>query len=205
MILSDKKVCIIGAAGLLGYQLVVDCLELGAEVIAVDLDLEKLNYKLSQETYIESSERLSLKTLDITDEIKVVDFFNNIGSIDGLVNCAYPRNSEYGTAFGEVSLSSFNENVSLNLGTSFLLMQEAANYFLANKTPLSLVNIASIYGVVAPKFEIYEGTNMTTPVEYAAIKAAIIHLNLLFKGAMYVIIRSAFFVVLSLCVVYFWL
>jgi NAD(P)-dependent dehydrogenase (short-subunit alcohol dehydrogenase family) len=35
----------------------------------------------------------------------------------------------------------------------------------------------SIYGVVAPKFGIYEGTNMTKPVEYAAIKSALIHLS----------------------------
>ncbi|ENO1894603.1 SDR family oxidoreductase, partial [Vibrio vulnificus] len=41
----------------------------------------------------------------------------------------------------------------------------------------SLVNISSIYGVVAPKFEIYNNTPMTMPVEYAAIKSAIQHLN----------------------------
>ena len=40
-----------------------------------------------------------------------------------------------------------------------------------------MVNIASVYGVVAPKFGIYNDTTMTMPVEYAAIKAAIIHLT----------------------------
>jgi len=41
----------------------------------------------------------------------------------------------------------------------------------------NIVNISSIYGVVAPKFEIYEGTSMTVPVEYAAIKSGQIHLT----------------------------
>ena len=41
----------------------------------------------------------------------------------------------------------------------------------------NIVNIASIYGFSAPKFEIYERTDMTIPVEYAAIKGAIINLT----------------------------
>jgi NAD(P)-dependent dehydrogenase (short-subunit alcohol dehydrogenase family) len=65
----------------------------------------------------------------------------------------------------------------LHLGSSFLIMQQCAVYFKNNITPFSLVNIASIYGVVSPDFSIYENTPMTMPVEYAAIKSAIIHLN----------------------------
>ena len=42
---------------------------------------------------------------------------------------------------------------------------------------MCLINISSIYGVIAPKFEIYENTLMTTPVEYAAIKSGLIHLT----------------------------
>ena len=40
-----------------------------------------------------------------------------------------------------------------------------------------IVNIASIYGMVAPRFEIYENTTMTTPVEYAAIKSGLLQLT----------------------------
>ena len=39
------------------------------------------------------------------------------------------------------------------------------------------MNLASVYGVVAPKFAIYQDTPMTMPVEYAAIKAAILQLT----------------------------
>ncbi len=41
----------------------------------------------------------------------------------------------------------------------------------------NIINIASIYGFAAPNFEIYEGTDMTVPVEYAAIKGAVINLT----------------------------
>jgi NAD(P)-dependent dehydrogenase (short-subunit alcohol dehydrogenase family) len=40
-----------------------------------------------------------------------------------------------------------------------------------------IINLASIYGVSAPDFSIYEGTEMTMPVAYSAIKAGIIALT----------------------------
>ena len=42
--------------------------------------------------------------------------------------------------------------------------------------------MSSIYGFVAPKFEIYDETEMTMPVEYAAIKAAILNLTKYFAS-----------------------
>ena len=41
----------------------------------------------------------------------------------------------------------------------------------------NIINMSSIYGAIAPRFAIYTGTNMTMPVEYAAVKSAIIHLT----------------------------
>jgi NAD(P)-dependent dehydrogenase (short-subunit alcohol dehydrogenase family) len=41
----------------------------------------------------------------------------------------------------------------------------------------SIINLASIYGIVAPDFSIYEGTELTMPVAYASIKAGIIALT----------------------------
>jgi NAD(P)-dependent dehydrogenase (short-subunit alcohol dehydrogenase family) len=65
----------------------------------------------------------------------------------------------------------------LHLGSAFIFTQQCAAYFNTNKQPFSLVNIASVYGVIAPKFSIYDGTQMTMPVEYAAIKAALLNLS----------------------------
>ena len=41
----------------------------------------------------------------------------------------------------------------------------------------NIINIASIYGVIPPRFEIYEDTSMINPISYAAIKSAIIHIT----------------------------
>jgi NAD(P)-dependent dehydrogenase (short-subunit alcohol dehydrogenase family) len=39
----------------------------------------------------------------------------------------------------------------------------------------NIINISSVYGVIPPKFELYEKTSMTMPVEYAVIKSGLIH------------------------------
>ena len=174
---KGKTICVFGAGGLLGKELVTNLLTAGAKVIAVDVSIDKLQIIFREMGLINSSNPIIMDNVDITCEVQVCDFFQRTEGIDGIVNCAYPRNSSYGKKFADVSLASFNENISLHLGSSFLIMRESAKYFLADKRKFSLVNIASIYGVIAPRFEIYDGTEMTMPIEYAAIKSAIIHLN----------------------------
>ncbi len=177
MMLNEKKILVVGAGGLLGAQTVQSLLNHKAFVIAADLNVSSLENKLVTQGIDVKSSHLSCAPLDITNAQQVIDFFSNLNELDGLVNCTYPRNKNYGRDFLEVNLTDFNENLSLHLGSAFLLMQQCAAFFLRKKTPFSLVNIASVYGVIPPKFSIYKNTPMTMPVEYAAIKSAIIHMN----------------------------
>jgi NAD(P)-dependent dehydrogenase (short-subunit alcohol dehydrogenase family) len=48
---------------------------------------------------------------------------------------------------------------------------------MKNNLSGSIINIASIYGVQAPDFGVYENTNMTSPAAYSAIKGGIINLT----------------------------
>ena len=64
----------------------------------------------------------------------------------------------------------------MNLGGYFLTSQFFAKYFYEQGYG-NIINLASIYGVIAPRFEIYDNTPMTMPVEYAAIKSGLIHLS----------------------------
>lgn len=176
-LLKNKKILIAGAGGLLGSHLVNALLEQNSSVIAADINLGSMQTRLLELGVDINNERLFLTTLDITDEPSVKKLFVELDHIDGAVNATYPRNNTYGAHFFDVSLDSFNSNLSLHLGSAFLFSQQAASYFKTRQTPFSLVNISSIYGVIAPKFDVYENTQMTMPVEYAAIKAAIQHLS----------------------------
>lgn len=175
--MTSKKILIVGAGGLLGSSLVKFLIEKGHTLVAVDQDVEKMMDRLKSVGVSIHSKDLQIASLDITNESDVQAFFSTCQDLDGAVNASYPRNRTYGAHFFDVSLASFNENLTLHLGSAFLFTQQCAKYFLRKKNNFSLVNISSIYGVVSPKFDIYHNTPMTMPVEYAAIKSALLHLN----------------------------
>jgi NAD(P)-dependent dehydrogenase (short-subunit alcohol dehydrogenase family) len=118
--------------------------------------------------------------LDITSKksiqkaIEVID--SNFGKIDALVNNAYPKNKNYGRKFEDVQYEDFCENLNIHLGGYFLTIQTFAQYFKKQQYG-NIITVSSIYGVIAPRFEIYNGLDMTMPVEYAVIKSALINLN----------------------------
>jgi NAD(P)-dependent dehydrogenase (short-subunit alcohol dehydrogenase family) len=173
--LEDKVVFVTGGAGLIGNAFCHSIVESGGIPIVADICLQ------SAEKLVRELPRGHAVKIDITDKesissaIKEVE--NKYGRVDALVNNAYPRNKNYGQAFFDVNYSDFSENISMNLGGYFLCSQIFANYFIKNKTSGNIINISSIYGFIAPRFEVYDGTEMTMPVEYAAIKSGIIHLT----------------------------
>lgn len=181
MLLKNKVTVVTGGAGLLGRTFVKAIAEAGGVGIIADIDKEKsekIKENLVQE--IKGSGKVDNIEMNIIskDSIQIAINFlvNKYGKIDALVNNAYPKNKNYGRKFEDVEYEDFCENLSLHLGGYFLTSQQFALYFKQQGYG-NIVNIASIYGVIAPRFEIYEGTNMTMPVEYACIKSAIIHLT----------------------------
>ncbi len=174
--LDNKTILIAGAGGLIGRTVVKACLAQNAMVIASDLDQNKLEHLLLQDGIDTHNDKLQLATLDLQQADSISEILSQYQP-NGAVNCSYPRNKDYGKHFFEVSLQSFNDNLSLNLGSAFLFMQQCAAYFKQQPREFSLVNLSSVYGVVAPRFDIYNNTAMTMPVEYAAIKSALIHLS----------------------------
>lgn len=175
--LKDKRILVAGAGGLLGCTLSAALLAQGAKLLVADINLPLMSERLKQQGVDQDHPSVTRFALDLNDVGSVEALFSSLGDVDGAVNCAYPRNKRYGAKFENVTLADFNENVSLHLGSSFLFMQQCAKYFERSRYPFSLVNISSIYGVISPKFEVYDHTPMTMPVEYAAIKSALIHLS----------------------------
>ena len=175
--LDNKVVLVAGAAGLLGASLVKELIAQGAVVVAADISLERLDSRLTALEVSPDNPNVNLREVDLSDKDSVVSMFDQLDALSGAVNCSYPRNKNYGKHFFDVEPEDFNENISLNLGSSFLFMQQCAAHFKRTESPFSLVNISSVYGVIAPKFGIYDNTAMTMPVEYAAIKSGLIHMS----------------------------
>ncbi|WP_019217565.1 oxidoreductase [Legionella tunisiensis] len=179
-VLKDKVVVVTGGAGLLGAEFVQAIARNGGIAIIADCNQETALHVIEKIKREDIEGKADFVVLDITDKASIIDVVKAVsekyGKIDALVNNAYPRNKNYGRRLMEVEYSDFCENVNLNLGGYFLTSQQFSAYFMQQGYG-NIINIASIYGVVAPKFEIYENTAMTMPVEYAVIKSGIIHLT----------------------------
>ncbi len=176
--LSEKTVIVAGAAGQLGDVLSQALLRAGANLVLNDVNEAGLNRLSAQ---LQAGERVLSVAGSILDATFVMQLLNagqqKFGVVDGAVNCAYPRNPQYGRSFFDVTVGDFNDNVGSHLGAYFIFMQQCAKYAMDTARPFSLVSMSSIYGVMAPRFEVYTDTAMTMPVEYAAIKSAVQHLT----------------------------
>lgn len=178
--LTDKVVIITGGAGLLGKVFCESVIQNGGFSVIADLDENKgkeVEYELNKKY---GNGKAFFNHIDIVDKKSIYECIEKIvikyKKIDALVNNAYPRNNNYGRHFYDVEYKDFCENINLHLGGYFLMCQQFAKLFKTQGFG-NIINIASIYGVIAPKFEIYNETNLTMPVEYAAIKSALIHLT----------------------------
>ena len=179
--LSSKTILITGACGLIGKSFVKGLLEHNSKIIIADIDDEALSHFSEELKKDFKAELIETVNLDITNEERIVTFFEKFhqenGPITTLVNNAYPRNKNYGRHLFDVEYKDFCENLGLNLGGYFLMCQKYSKYAKEKNIPGNIINISSIYGVIPPKFEVYDETEMTMPVEYAVIKSGLIHLT----------------------------
>jgi len=164
----DKKIIIVtGGNGLIGRQIVGKLLAEGALCINAELNAV-------------TDESLSILNCDITNQESVQNMVQQVvqkyGRIDGLVNNAYPRTKDWGAKFENIPAESWRMNVDMQMNSIFMLCQ-AVLPVMVKQGAGSIVNITSIYGVVGPDFGVYEGTEMTMPAAYSAIKGGVINFS----------------------------
>jgi NAD(P)-dependent dehydrogenase (short-subunit alcohol dehydrogenase family) len=163
--LKDKVIIITGGNGLLGKAIITRLESEGAFCI---------NFEINHET----NNDLSKVYCDITNTNSIDEGLDMVlkkyNKIDGLVNNAYPRTKDWGTKFEEIVYDSWKQNIDWQLNSYFYISQKVATQMSKQKFG-SIVNMASIYGVLGADFTVYEGTNLTMPAAYSAIKGALIN------------------------------
>lgn len=175
--LQEQVVVVTGGCGLIGKEFVqAICQNNGIAVIA-DINSKKAEDIISEIKDKKNDTKVIFKETDIISKESIEELIGSVdsqfGRIDSLVNSAYPKSKNYGKPFLDIEYSDFCENVNIQLGGYFLTTQIFSKYFLKQGYG-NVINLSSIYGVVSPRFEIYEGTKMTTPIEYAAVKSGLI-------------------------------
>ncbi len=163
---KDKVIVVTGSNGLLGRDISASLRKEGALLIGADVRFDKQ----TEHDFI----------MDITSEISVNFIVKSImgkyGKIDGWVNNAYPRTKDWGNKFENISVDSWRQNVDIHLNGYFICCKVVLEE-MKNQQFGSLINMSSIYGLVGPDFTIYEGTEMTMPAAYSAIKGGLNNLT----------------------------
>ncbi len=177
--LNNKVIVVTGGGGLIGRAFVKGILKNGGLAVVADVSLDAA-VQLVEELKSSHPGKIEAAWLDITNLNSISNLIEGLqrrhGKIDAVINNAYPRNKNYGRKLEDVTYADFCENVNSHLGGYFLVAQQFCLAFKQQGFG-NVINMSSIYGIMSPRFDIYDGTPMTMPVEYAAIKSAIVQLT----------------------------
>jgi NAD(P)-dependent dehydrogenase (short-subunit alcohol dehydrogenase family) len=177
--LAGRVAVITGGAGHLGRAMAGALAELGARVVLVDLNLELAQKAAAELTAATGAQSLGL-AVDLANETEVRAIpdavIANFGRIDILVNCAALVGSSglrgWAVPFAEQDADTWRLALEVNLTAPFILTQACAPA-LARSGHGSVINVSSIYGIVAPDWSFYEGTKLGNPAAYAASKGGL--------------------------------
>ena len=172
-----------GGAGLLGAEHAAALAECGADVVLADLRPEPCERR-AQELAARTGARVLGARCDVRSPEswrELLDLaLSAFGRVDVLVNnAAYTsdsRSPRYGASFLDFPLEDWSAVLEVNLTGTFLGCQTVGREMLRRGSG-SIVNLASLYGVVSPHHRIYPGTGIAQPAAYSVSKAAVVGLT----------------------------
>ena len=171
--MEQKTILITGASGRLGTVFAKSIVASGDRAFLVDLDLDK-GRQLLVELGPKQADFLEADVTTVSGiQNAIQSCVSNFGKVDAVVHAAYPRSSGWGATLENLQAEHLFEDLSKQLGGAIMLSQQVIKQF-QQQGGGHLINISSIQGIAAPKFEHYEETGMNSPIEYSAIKSGVI-------------------------------
>ncbi|MBO5950266.1 MAG: SDR family oxidoreductase [Fibrobacteraceae bacterium] len=143
--LENKTILITGASSGIGRQCAIDCSKMGAKVVLIARNEERLNETRSM---MEGNGHV-LVCQDLTCFEKIPDIVKNIvkqiGALDGVLHCAGISNTEPLKLYGVDRLEEF---FGANVFGAVMLTREICKLKNINKNGASIVFFASVAGIV---------------------------------------------------------
>ena len=168
--IKNKVFVITGATGHLGSQMVEHLHSSGAIVMVLSKKLtkakalcEKLDIDENQAVEVDISSKKSIN-------LAFKYIYENFLTIDVLVNNAFFGVSK---KYTDYSKNDWYESLDGSIVSVDMVTQTALKYMKNNKSG-RVINISSMYGIVAPNPEVYPAKEMINPLSYGVGKAAII-------------------------------
>lgn len=182
MNLNGRRALITGATGGLGRVMAMALAELGADLILVDRPGS--NFYDLLEGLVQWPIRAADIACDIEQEADRHQLMDRIKA-DGqglsilVNNAAFVGSSGltgWAVPFEQQSLETWRRALEVNLTATFDFCQGLAPV-LGQSPGANIINIASIYGMLGPDWQLYEDTTMSNPAAYAASKGGLIQLT----------------------------
>lgn len=184
---KDKVIALIGCTGILGARYTELFASLGAKVVMGDLDYDRCS-KLAIEMEEKYNADVYPVLVDITDEKMIANYFQELlgkyKKIDILINNTQVKPEGFYASFENYSKDTLVKVLDGNLIGITLACKEACKMFLDQGYGI-IVNVSSIYGIVAPDQRLYEGVeniyfpleDFSSPVSYSISKAGVVQLT----------------------------
>ncbi|MDC6268319.1 SDR family oxidoreductase [Lysinibacillus fusiformis] len=186
--IRGKTAIVTGGAGILGSHFCRGLADAGASVAVVDIDVQKATEVANS---ITKNFEVKAKGIfcDLTSEQSVIEMVesvvNEFGTIDILHNNAAGKSSNLNAFFApfeEYELDQWKEIMSTNLDSMFLVAKHVGKIMKEQGNGGSIIQTASIYGVMGPDNRIYDGSyyynrQINTPAIYSASKGGVVALT----------------------------
>jgi NAD(P)-dependent dehydrogenase (short-subunit alcohol dehydrogenase family) len=186
--LKNRVAVVTGGAGILGQAFCNGLAQAEAKVAVIDIKNEEaceVAEKLKNLYGIDAiGVGCDVASSDSVDNMMSV-VLDSFGEVNILLNNAASKSGdlkEFFAPFEEYSLDQWRQVMAVNIDGMFLMAKAVGKQMLSQGKGGSIIQTASIYGVVAPDNRIYEGseyigTTINTPAVYSASKAAVIGLT----------------------------
>lgn len=186
--LVGKTAIVTGGLGILGKRFCSGLAESGSNIVVVDLD-EQGAVDFASQLASEYKVKAIGIGCDVSNPMQVKEMVGRtvsvLGEINILHNNAASKSSDlekFLAPFEEYSLEIWREVMSVNLDGFFLVAKEVGKQMIDQGKGGSIIQTASIYGIMAPDHRIYEGSNylgkpISSPAVYSASKGGVVALT----------------------------
>lgn len=168
--LTGYEVYIVGGSGLIGSQIVRALEEFGAKVTVFDLDIKgKTNTLTTKYVKFNCGQERNIKNF-FTNYIKK----NKCPNV--FINASYPVSKDWKkNTFKEINFDSYKKNIEIHLNSYVWIAKGIADQMKKNNISGSIIQLSSMYGLVAQDDNLYKDTNISENMTYGIIKSSTIH------------------------------
>lgn len=186
--LTGKTAVVTGGAGLLGREFSEGLAAFGAAVAVVDLK-EKEAVRSAREIARKYGVKTAGVGCDVSSPKSVREMTSRVseifGKIDVLLNNAASKADDldaFFAPFEKYTLDEWRRIMAVNIDGMFLVAQAIGKAMAKQKTGGSIIQTASIYGIMGPDQRIYQGSKylgrkINTPAVYSASKGSVVALT----------------------------